>query len=281
VRYRLLGLDADGTLLDPGGALRPAVRRAVRSARERGIRVVLCTGRRYRTARPLLDALELDGPAVVQNGVIVKQASSGRTLHACYLPGDTYTEALCILRTRGSPAVYVDEPQESKIDLVAEDPAKQRRAHHPFLLEYLQANRDHTRWVESLAVAPSQRIVMLSAMAERDELVVLRRRLSAELGERVRTNLIANQGYPGHILEVASRRSGKWARLCEIARSEGIADSEIAAIGDDTNDAEMLEAAGLGIAMANAPESIRSLADHVAPSNDEDGVAHAIEQFVL
>ena len=281
MRYRLLALDADGTLLDPSGALRPAVRRAVRSVQARGIRVVLCTGRRYRTARPLLDALGLEGPAVVQNGVIVKHGATGQTLRAAYLPVDAYAGALRILRTSGPPAVYVDEPLESKIDLVAEQPSECGRAHHPFLLEYLRANFEHTRWVDSLAIAPAQPIVMLSAMGEAGELGQLRQQLSAELGGRIRTNLITNAGYRGHILEVASHRSGKWARLHEIARSEGIEAAEIAAIGDDTNDAEMLESAGLGIAMANAPAAVRALADHVTPSNDDDGAARAIEQFLL
>ena len=281
VRYRLLALDADGTLLDPSGALRPAVRRAVRSVQDRGIRVVLCTGRRYRTARPVLDALGLSGPAIVQNGAIVKHGRTGRTLRAAYLPQNAYAGALRILRASGPPAVYVDEPPGSSVDLVAEQPAERGCAYHPFLLEYLHANHEHTRWVDSLAVAPSPAIVMLSAMGERARLSEIRQQLTAELGEEIRTNLIANQGYRGHILEVASQHSGKWPRLREIARSEGIADTEIAAIGDDTNDAEMIESAGLGVAMANAPESVRALADHITPSNDDDGAAQAIAQFLL
>ena len=63
--YRLLALDVDGTLLDPSGALRPAVRDAVIAVQQRGLRVVLCTGRRFRTARPLAQALQLDTPLVV------------------------------------------------------------------------------------------------------------------------------------------------------------------------------------------------------------------------
>jgi Cof subfamily protein (haloacid dehalogenase superfamily) len=281
VQYRLLALDADGTLLDPSGALRPAVRRAVRSVQDRGIRVVLCTGRRYRTARPLLEALGLDGPAVVQNGVIVKHGATGRTLRAAYLPADAYAGALRILRNCGPPAVYVDEPLESQIDLVSERPSEGGVAHHPFLLEYLRANREHTRWVDSLAIAPSQSIAMLSTMGEQDELGELRRTLTAEFGGRIRTNLITNAGYRGHILEVASQRSGKWLRLQEIAHSQGIEAAEIAAIGDDTNDTEMLESAGLGIAMANAPALVRAVADHVTASNDDDGAAQAIAQFLL
>ena len=167
------------------------------------------------------------------------------------------------------------------LDLVSERPSERGVAHHPFLLEYLRANREHTRWVDSLDLPPSEAVVMISAMAPYDRLEELRTRAIATLGDDVRTHLISNSGYRGHILEIASRGSGKWTRLREIARRDGIADAEIAAIGDDTNDAEMIAAAGMGIAMANAPRSIREAADYVTASNDEDGVARAIERFLL
>ena len=277
MRYRLLALDVDGTLLGPSGSLSPSVRRAVRSVLQRGVRVVVCTGRRYRTARPILEALDLDGPAVVQNGVLVKEAATGQTLEADYLPPRVYGEALRILSACGPPAVYIDELPDSGVDVVSE----RGDDHHPFLLEYLHANREHTRWVDSLDLPPCEAVVMISAMAGYDRLEELRADAVATLGDDVQTNLISNSGYRGHILEIASRRSGKWTRLREIARREGIADAEIVAIGDDTNDREMIEAAGLGIAMANAPQPIREAADHVTASNDEDGVARAIERFLL
>ena len=98
MRYRMLGLDVDGTLLDPSGELRDDAREAVAEARRRGLRVVLCTGRRLRTALPIARALELDDALVVNNGVLVKDAQSGATLRHEYLAAHAYPEVLDLLR---------------------------------------------------------------------------------------------------------------------------------------------------------------------------------------
>ena len=94
MRYRLLALDLDGTLLDPYGALTPGVKGAVTSAVDRGLRVVICTGRRFRGARPMAEALGLMGPVVAHNGVLVKRADTGETLHANYMPAALVRDAV-------------------------------------------------------------------------------------------------------------------------------------------------------------------------------------------
>jgi Cof subfamily protein (haloacid dehalogenase superfamily) len=274
--FRLLALDVDGTLLDPDGVLRPAVREAVRATRERGLSVVLCTGRRYRTALPILAKLDLEGPAVVHNGVVVKDGRSGRTLHHSYLPADIYAPALAAMRSVGPPLVYVDQFHED-LDMVAE-PAERA---HPFQAEYMADTREVTKIVASLECPPSQAIVMLSCMADQTRLKALHAEVKTTLSDRVRTNFLVNKNYRGHILEIVSAASGKWPALHRIIRERGIAPEDILAIGDDNNDAEMIEAAGLGVAMGNAGASVKAAADYVARSNADDGVVEAIERFIL
>ena len=103
MRYRLLALDLDGTTLDPYGALTDGVKRAVAAARENELRVVLCTGRRFRTALPLARELGLTGPIVVNNGVLVKDIESGRTCEHRYLPAAVRPEVFSIVREAGTP----------------------------------------------------------------------------------------------------------------------------------------------------------------------------------
>jgi Cof subfamily protein (haloacid dehalogenase superfamily) len=274
--FRLLALDVDGTLLDPDGVLRPTVQGAVRAARERGLSVVLCTGRRYRTALPILTKLELEGPAVLHNGVVVKDARSGRTLHHSYLPAEIYAPALATMRSVGPPLVYVDQFHEG-LDIVAE-PADRA---HPFQAEYMADTSEVTRVVTSLDGPPSQAVVMLSCMADQTSLRALHAEVKNTLSGRIRTNFLLNKNYRGHILEIVSASSGKWPALQKILRERGLAPEDILAIGDDTNDAEMIGAAGLGVAMGNAEASVKAAADYVAKTNAEDGVVEAIERFVL
>ena len=140
MHYRLLALDVDGTLLDPAGELRPTVRDAVMAVRQRGLRVVLCTGRRFRTARPLAQALQLDGPLVVHNGALVKDLASGQTLQQSYLSADMYSQALALLRRLSTPMLYVDAFHEN-VDIFTEP---MERA-HPFQRAYLEDQFAHCR----------------------------------------------------------------------------------------------------------------------------------------
>jgi HAD superfamily hydrolase (TIGR01484 family) len=98
VRKRLLALDIDGTLLDPYGHLGGGVQRAVAAAVRRGLQVVLCTGRRFRTALPIAHSLSLTGPILVHNGVVVKDIETGHTELECYFPTELFAEALTLMR---------------------------------------------------------------------------------------------------------------------------------------------------------------------------------------
>jgi Cof subfamily protein (haloacid dehalogenase superfamily) len=274
--YRLLALDVDGTLVDSEGVLRPSVREAVRAAREHGVEVVLCTGRRFRTARGVLDELGLEGTVVIHNGVVVKDIRSGETVEHCYLSLDLYSAVLEVMQEVGPPLVYVDHYHED-LDIYAEPPERA----HEFQAEYLADAAPVTRFIDSLAEPPSPALVMLSAMADEGRLLPLREAIEGELGRQVRTNFLINQRYRGHILEVVSRASGKWAALRAVAEKKGIAPAEILAIGDDNNDVEMIAEAGLGVAMGNAVAAAKEAADWVTSSNEEDGVVRVIEEYLL
>jgi Cof subfamily protein (haloacid dehalogenase superfamily) len=273
---KLLALDVDGTLLNQQGELAPSTVAAVRRARAAGLEVVLCTGRRYRTALPVLRALAIDGEVVIQNGVVIKRSETGETLEHAYLPRHLYSEVHSLLLEVGSPLAYVDPPDGS-VDIVTE-PIENA---HDFQQEYLRDNGSFVRWVDSMAIAPEPPVVMLSSMADEASLRPVRAAITRAFEGQVKTNFLMNSNYRGYILEVVAPSTGKWVALERIASAKGITSSEIAAIGDDSNDADMIARAGLGIAMGNAIGEVLEVADEVAPSNAEDGVAAAIDRFVL
>ncbi len=273
---RLVALDIDGTLLDPFGELTATVCDAVGSLRRAGLRVVLCTGRRFRTSLPVAMRLALDGPIVCNNGVLVKDLGSGKTLQHEFLPRDVYADVLELMRGTGPPLVYVDSYHEGT-DMLTEGAG----GAHSFQQEYLADNTEFTRFVDDLAAARPEEVIMMSAMADPETLEALRVRASGSLRERAHTHTLINKNYQGNILEFLSPASGKWTALSRLAQGAGIAPDEIAAVGDDTNDAEMIRHAGLGIAMGNAVEAARAGADLVVRSNAEGGVLEAIERVLL
>jgi hypothetical protein len=277
MRYQLLALDVDGTLLDPVGDLRPTVRQAVLAAQARGLKVVICTGRRFRTARAVAEELGLTGPLVVHNGALIKDFASGATLHNSYLPPHVYHQGLALLSQVSTPMVYIDAFHEH-IDILTRSLDRA----HPFQQAYLQATADHCRIDGNIDTLPLHGVVMLSIMADVTSLSAVRGRVEAALGQQARVNLLANnQKYQGHILEIIHPAASKWQALQQLAAQEGIAPEQIMAVGDDWNDLEMLRHAGLGIAMGNAPDGVQAVADHVTASNAEDGLVQALDHFVL
>lgn len=274
--YRLLALDVDGTLLDPDGELRDTVRQAVMAAQQTGLRVTLCTGRRFRSTRPLAQELQLDGPVVVHNGALVKDVTSAETLHCHPLRETLCRRGLAVLRQLAPPLIYIDAFHE-QVDILTE-PMEHL---HPFQREYLQDNLPYCRFVDDLGTACLRGVVMLSIMAEADRLQALRPAVEDALAGQGHTKMILNKNYQGHILEVLPATVSKWQSLERLMAAEGLTADEVMAIGDDYNDLEMIRGAGLGIAMGNAVDAVRDAAGYVTGSNDDDGVMQALERFVL
>jgi Cof subfamily protein (haloacid dehalogenase superfamily) len=272
-RARLLALDIDGTLLGPDGEVAPGAREAVQRAQRAGLRVVLCTGRRFRTALPVQQALGLEGPIVLHNGALVKDSASGRTLSAVTLASELCRETIAALRPHGPPIVYVDRWPHA--DFVTE-----RGPSHPTQAEYLAEHRSNCEFVEDLARESLDGVLMVSVMADAATVAQLGARAAQTLGPRIHRHEIHNHGYGGQILELLAPGSGKWPGLLRLAEGWGIGAQEIAAVGDDLNDLELVREAGLGIAMGNAVAAVRRAADRVAPGHAEGGVARAIEMVL-
>src|SRR4029453_13190973 len=276
MHYRLLALDVDGTLLDPSGELRPIVRDTVMTVQQHGLRVVLCTGRRFRTARPLAQALQLDAPLVVHNGALVKDLASGQTLQQSYIPVDMYHQALALLRRLSTPMVYIDAFHEN-VDILTES---MERA-HPFQREYLADQLAHCRIVDDIASPLAHGVILMSIMAEGARLQDIRLAVGTTLGGRGLVYLLMNKNYQGYILEILQAGVSKWQALQQLAAQQSITPEEIIAVGDDHNDLDMIRSAGFGIAMGNAVDTVKAAADAITGSNAEDGLVQALERFIL
>src|SRR4051812_24738493 len=140
-RYRILALDVDGTLLDPDGTLRPRTADAVARASRAGIRPVLCTGRRYRRARPVAEQLGLDAPLVCNSGAIVKDPADHRTLWRADFDAALLAELLLVFDALDEPALsFTDRPPDDPDFLVTRAPTGR-----PLFDDYLAQNLPHAR----------------------------------------------------------------------------------------------------------------------------------------
>ena len=287
--YRLLALDVDGTLLDSDGTLRPSTAAAVARAAAAGIRPVLCTGRRYRRARPVAEQLGLDAPLVCNSGAIVKDPAGHRTLWRADLDHALLADVLALFNRHDEPVVSFTDLTPDEPDFLVE---RAETGRHDFD-DYVRQNREHAGvapgWPSRLPAshAPDggpfgpHGHFHLCAIGSRPAMLAFERVVLESLGARVRTFVQKSPRYVGTMCELIRHDASKWAAVLHLAELWGVTPSEIVAVGDDMNDLPMIAGAGLGVAMGHAPEPVLAAADHVTGDHDNDGVAMLVDRVLL
>ena len=278
VRFRLLALDIDGTLLDRDGRLLPSTVAAVQRARDAGIQPVLCTGRRYRRTWPVARELGLEIPMICNSGAVVKSPDGRSTLWRSDFDPDLALAILDGFDRQGHRALsFQDGSPEDPDFVVHADPSG-----CPLMDDYLRKNRPHGAidpdWRDRIAASSH---FHFCAFGDRDQLLNLENLVREALGDRVQSFVQKSPSYLGTSCEVLRGDANKWTAVLRMAASWGIAPEEICAVGDDMNDLPMIAAAGLGVAMGHAPDVVLGAADLITGDHDNDGVTALIDQVLL
>ena len=276
--FKVLALDVDGTLLDSSGTLRPTTAAAVARAARAGIRPVLCTGRRYRRARPVAEQLGLDAPLVCNSGALVKEPAGHATLWRADFDAGLLAAVLDLFGRHDEPAVSFHDRDPAAPDFVTARFPTGR----PLFDDYIEQNRPHAAvdpaWLDRIG---AERHFHVCAVGDRPAMKAFEAAVLAALAGRVRTFVQKSPRYAGTMCEVIRADAGKWAAVLHLAERWGIAPAEVVAVGDDMNDRPMIEGAGLGVAMGHAPAEVRAVADLVVGDHDQDGVASLIQEVLL
>lgn len=247
-KYKLLLLDLDGTTVASSGSALPSARvvAAVKQA-EQYVRVALATGRPRDLAQPVIDALTLTGPSVFNGGAEIIDVVTHDVLHEQLLTVEAIRELIELSNSFGV-AIYSDKDEYGAPLQVSESLEQTAKL-----------------FIGSVPTADASHLVeVLSAVKQASPHITT----SWDEGDVVDIHITH---------EHATKRYGV-ERLMNLL---GVTKEEVIAIGDGYNDLPMLEAAGFRVAMGNAPDEIKAVADYVAPSVNEDGVADTIERFIL
>ncbi|HEV8636848.1 MAG TPA: Cof-type HAD-IIB family hydrolase [Chloroflexota bacterium] len=269
----MLVVDIDGTLIGSSRHVTPRVRAAVRAALDAGVLVTLATGRWFRSAQPIASDLGIELPIILHNGALVKDSLTGEILDHRHLPLDLAVAAIEVVCRHGlHPMVY--ENAFAGEWLLAGPVGSDT----PSVARYL-ATKDWLRRVppEALLAAGDPLEVVVADTAERAEPLVA----DLERGPWRTVTSMSLAVPEARFVEVLAPDCSKTNAIRRLGGRYGIGLDQVMVVGDNFNDLDMIEAAGLGVAMQNAPAAVRGRARWVAPHVEEDGLAVAIERFLL
>lgn len=272
---RLIAIDIDGTLLDSRGRLSSANKAAIRAAVDGGAEVVLATGRQFEFARAVLSELPAVRTIIVSGGAAIK-TSDGRTLVRWALARQ---DAIGILRGttafRDITAVLFDREEGGQVVFERMPPDDPRRA-------YFKRNPRALAEVEPLEACLTEDPLQVAFAGRLSPIQAVMAGLDAIAPAVSFTSTLT--AYPAKdlgIVDVTCAGASKGAALAHWARHQGVEAADIMAIGDNVNDREMLALAGVPVVMANGVRELHALGWPITGSNDEGGVASAIETFAL
>jgi len=263
---RLIALDLDDTLLTSGLLITQRTKDAIQEARRRGIVVTFATGRMYLSALPYARELGLDAPLITYLGALVCSAD-GRLLSHLTIDRGTCAEVLAFLKSRGAQVnVYIGD--YFYVERLSPQVERYRKA--------IGANCFEAPDLIGLMDEFPDGATKIAVMTDAREGAKLYGELRGRFGDRL--SVIPSKPT---FIELSRPDTGKGAALAEMASGLGIGPEQVMAIGDSPNDEDMIEYAGWGIVMANGDEGLKRKARWVTASNDEDGVAIAIESLAL
>lgn len=272
---RLLAADIDGTLLNSQFRIADRDISALQRAHQAGIEVILVTGRRHTFALPMARQLGFDLWLISSNGAVTRSLS-GESFHRDLLPKETCRDLLGLMgEFRGNTVVTFDKDSKGAIVLERMDELTASIRH------WLEKNSQYLEFVvpleNALATDPVQAMFCGPIARMREALLRLE---SISIKDRV---TVLRTEYPLRdlsIVDVLNQGCSKGHALERWARHRGIPREQVMAIGDNYNDVEMLAFAGLPFIMGNACEELRARGWKSTLSNDECGVAAAIEQVL-
>ncbi|NOT58879.1 MAG: Cof-type HAD-IIB family hydrolase [Acidobacteria bacterium] len=273
---KLIALDIDGTLLTYRSELTARTRAALTAAQAQGVTVALVTGRRFGSAYQLIQELGLDVLLVTHNGALTKDCASLATLDYHPLAADTARAVAEHGRAAQTDTICNDDPHGHGV-MVMEKLSDENGALHRYLAKYWDSVRHVPDLIEYLDHDPIQ--MMFSGHC--DAMETFAASLEEAMTGRVQLFKTRYRSIDLTILDVLSTTASKGASVAALAAQQGIAREEVMAIGDNFNDLTMLRYAGKPLVMGNAEDELKALGFELTDTNEADGVAKAIEKYVL
>lgn len=263
MKYRLVALDLDGTLLNSQKEITPATREALAWVKAKGVHVVLSTGRIVGEAAEFAREIACNDLMVTAGGAAIASASDERILESWAMPCEIGAQAV---------AAVQDLPVRVMIyvgDKIFINPFSDRDFVVNYRVEGFHANKVVLDDIAGTIRARGLDVTKVYAIGEREDLDQ-----ALEIIRPLPGITITSSGADN--FEVMPEGVDKGAALTRLGELLGVSPAEMVAIGDSDNDAAMLRAVGMPVAMGNAEPALRQIAKYITADCDHDGVAQAI-----
>ncbi len=269
MKYKMIALDLDGTLTNSQKEVSERNKEALKKAAEKGVHVVLASGRPLVGILPvarMVNLQETGGYILAYNGAHIVDGRSGETIMQTTLPEKYYPDIV------GYGKIYDDVTiltYNSKGVVTLDDK-------NPYVTLEAKINRVPVQKVTDMCAALDGPVCKFLCVGKHEHLREIQSCMKEKYGNQI--NVFFSETY---FLEIVPNGIEKAASLKKLLDKLGFSREELIACGDGLNDITMIDFAGLGVAMENAHDTLRNRADYITDTNDADGVALVIEKFIL
>ncbi|MDK0979129.1 Cof-type HAD-IIB family hydrolase [Clostridium perfringens] len=275
MNYKLVCIDMDGTLLDSHHRVSERNKEALKKAIEKGVHIAISTGRVFPSARIYGNIIGVNAPLICSNGSYIKDKNTDEVIFKSTLDRETYFK-ICDIINKYKFLAYVD----STDGLIADTDIPEDDSH-----------RLMNSWVDEEEKIKFYKYDDLrDAYDEHGEDILKFIIIKKEEGPNIEEAKDEFEGLEGvdlvyaswgGCIEIMKKGTSKGSAVKALADKLRISLEEVICIGDSGNDVSMLEEAGLSVVMGNAPDFIKEYGDYITDTNENDGVAKAIEKFIL
>ncbi len=268
----LLALDVDGTLAARGNDVSPATVSALRHLAATGMHIALCTGRRYRSARPILNAVDLQLHAVCLGGALVKNPE-GNSIASTRFSPHSFAKLAGLIREQGQAVIA--QCDDATYDFAIDGSV----AWNSETALYHRINEAHAEWRATLYAEERDDVLVVGSFGSHAQMSELRQTILGVFPDEYTVHVLRSVGPDAWYCEVLRRGIDKWTGLSQLIDHFGLNPEQVCAAGDELNDVPVLRQVGLGVAMANAREELKEIAHRVVGSCDGDGLVPLLEEL--
>lgn len=268
--YKLIALDIDGTLLNSKKEITSKVYESIQEAKEKGFKIVLSTGRPLQGVTPLLEKLNLtdSGDYVICfNGALVQEVKSKKVIADIDMSVEDFRTIYNRVCKPNNTNIHINTtthlitPQETP---------------HKYTIHESKLNNIGIEYVNENDIDSNIKFCKVMIVDEPERLEEIIATIPQELYEKY--TIVRSAPF---FLEFLNINANKGTALEALCKSIGLPVEKTIAVGDEENDQHMIKLAGLGVAMGNARDTIKEIADYITDTNNNHGVAKTIDKFLL